>query len=81
METLDGRHHKFLLDTGWSNEYMDEAFKREGIDKMLKNGEIEALVISHEHLDHYWGLETPLSIIRTSRLLFPAPSIPKGCFI
>ena len=60
METLDGRHHKFLLDTGWNNQYMDECFKREGIDKMLTNGEIEFLFISHEHLDHLWGLETVL---------------------
>ena len=60
METLDGRHHKFLLDTGWNNEYMDECFKREGIDNMLSSGEIEFLFISHEHLDHLWGLETVL---------------------
>ena len=41
METLDGRHHKFLLDTGWSHDYMDECFKREGVDKMLKSGEMQ----------------------------------------
>ena len=39
---------------------MNEAFKREGIDKMLKNGEIEFLFISHEHMDNWWGLETVL---------------------
>jgi len=60
METLDGRHHKILLDTGWNNQYMDECFEREGIDKMLKNGEIEALFISHEHMDHFFGLESVL---------------------
>lgn len=60
VELLDGSHHKFLLDTGWNRFYMDQAFKREGIDKMLKNGEIEFLFISHEHLDHYWALETTL---------------------
>ena len=27
---------------------------------MLKNKEIESLFISHEHLDHFWGLETVL---------------------
>ena len=43
METLDGHHHKFLLDTGWNNLYKDERFKRERIDKMLKNGEIDFL--------------------------------------
>ncbi|MFA6756471.1 MAG: MBL fold metallo-hydrolase, partial [Sulfurospirillaceae bacterium] len=51
IEHLDGQKKKYLLDSGWSYEWMDEAFKREGIDKMLQNGEIEALIISHEHFD------------------------------
>ena len=41
VELLDGTKHKLLIDTGWDKGYMDEAFKREGIDKMLKNHEIE----------------------------------------
>jgi len=56
VEELNGEKHKYLLDTGWSYEWMDECFKREGVDKMLANGEIEALIISHEHFDHFWGL-------------------------
>lgn len=56
IEELDGRKRKFLLDSGWSYKWMDECFKREGIDKMLKNHEIEALIISHEHFDHFWGI-------------------------
>ena len=38
----------------------DSSFKREGVDKMLKSGEIEFVFISHEHLDHLWGLQTIL---------------------
>lgn len=56
VEELNGKTHKYLLDTGWSYTFTDEAFKREGIDKMLENHEIEALFISHEHWDHFWGL-------------------------
>jgi 7,8-dihydropterin-6-yl-methyl-4-(beta-D-ribofuranosyl)aminobenzene 5'-phosphate synthase len=56
MEEMNGKKRKFLLDTGWSYKWMDECYKREGIDKMLMNKEIEALFISHEHFDHYWGL-------------------------
>lgn len=67
LEEMDGKKRKFLLDSGWSYKWMDECFKREGIDKMLQNGEIEALVISHEHFDHFWGLPVTLKY---------APSIP-----
>ena len=78
MEALDGRHHKFLLDTGWNHEYMDEAFKREGIDKMLSNREIEFLFISHEHLDHYWGLETVLKYNPKIKIFIPSTFYPEG---
>lgn len=78
METLDGRHHRFLLDTGWNREYMDECFKREKIDRMLKHGEIEFLVISHEHLDHYWGLETTLRYNPEIRIYIPSTFYPEG---
>lgn len=78
METLDGRHHKFLLDAGWNPDYMDQAFKREGIDKMLSNREIEFLFISHEHLDHYWGLETVLKYNPNIKIFMPSTFYPEG---
>jgi 7,8-dihydropterin-6-yl-methyl-4-(beta-D-ribofuranosyl)aminobenzene 5'-phosphate synthase len=78
IETLDGRHHKFLLDTGWNNDYMDECFKREGVDKMLANGEIEFLFISHEHLDHLWGLETVLKYNPEIEIYIPNTFFKEG---
>jgi 7,8-dihydropterin-6-yl-methyl-4-(beta-D-ribofuranosyl)aminobenzene 5'-phosphate synthase len=57
-EVKDGQAHKFLFDTGWGPEWMDKRFAEEGIDGMLKRGEIEFLVISHEHFDHFWGLRS-----------------------
>jgi 7,8-dihydropterin-6-yl-methyl-4-(beta-D-ribofuranosyl)aminobenzene 5'-phosphate synthase len=56
VEDLDGSKHKYLLDVGWSYAWMDQAFKREGIDEMLKTGEIEQLILTHEHFDHFFGL-------------------------
>jgi 7,8-dihydropterin-6-yl-methyl-4-(beta-D-ribofuranosyl)aminobenzene 5'-phosphate synthase len=78
VELLDGSHHKFLLDTGWNKYYMDQAFKREGIDKMLKNGEIEFLIISHEHLDHYWALENTLKYNPKIKIIIPSTFHPEG---
>jgi 7,8-dihydropterin-6-yl-methyl-4-(beta-D-ribofuranosyl)aminobenzene 5'-phosphate synthase len=57
---------------------MDEAFKREGIDKMLSNREIEFLFISHEHLDHYWGLETVLKYNPKIKIFIPSTFYPEG---
>lgn len=56
VEDMDGSKHKYLLDTGWSYTWMDQSYKREGIDQMLKSGEIEALILTHEHFDHFFGL-------------------------
>jgi len=56
MEAMDGSKHKYLLDSGWSFQWMDQAFKRERIDQMLAAHDIEALFLSHEHWDHFWGL-------------------------
>ncbi len=78
VELLDGSHRKFLMDTGWNNQYMDEAFKRNGIDEMLKNGEIEFLFITHEHLDHFWGLETTLKYNPDIKIIIPDTFYPEG---
>jgi 7,8-dihydropterin-6-yl-methyl-4-(beta-D-ribofuranosyl)aminobenzene 5'-phosphate synthase len=78
VETLDGKIHKYLLDSGWSYKWMDECFKREGIDQMLKNKEIEALYISHEHFDHYWGLPVTTKYDPTIPLFVPEGFYSEG---
>jgi 7,8-dihydropterin-6-yl-methyl-4-(beta-D-ribofuranosyl)aminobenzene 5'-phosphate synthase len=62
LEGLDGAVHKFLFDTGWNAEWMDRRFAEEGVDALLQRGEIECLVISHEHFDHFWGIEATLKL-------------------
>ena len=78
IEELDGRKRKFLLDSGWSYKWMDECFKREGIDQMLKNKEIEALIISHEHFDHYWGVPVTYKYDPTITTYIPEGFYPEG---
>ena len=78
LETLDGRHHKFLMDVGWNHGYMETCFEREGIDKMLMNREIEFLFISHEHLDHLWGLETVLKYNPEIKIIIPSTFYAEG---
>lgn len=55
VETLTGTWRRFLLDTGWNPAWMVYSFMREGIDDMLRKGDIEFLYVSHEHMDHFWS--------------------------
>jgi len=60
IEEQDGGMRRFLFDSGWNTQWMDKRFAEEGIDGMLQRGEIEFLVISHEHFDHFWGIESTI---------------------
>lgn len=61
VTTLEGNERKFLLDTGWNNEWMDYIYEeKSNVGEMLKKGDIEFMVLSHWHLDHYWGIESSL---------------------
>ncbi len=61
VTSLDGKEHKILMDTGWSNSWMDYIFtEKSDVAKMLKSGEIEFMILSHWHLDHLWGIESTL---------------------
>jgi 7,8-dihydropterin-6-yl-methyl-4-(beta-D-ribofuranosyl)aminobenzene 5'-phosphate synthase len=73
IETVDGggRPRKFLMDVGWDVAYMDGVFRREGIDGMLSRGEIESLYITHEHVDHFWGLPAALHYRPDAKILIP----------
>ena len=59
-EAIDGTMRRLLFDTGWNPAWMDRRFAEEGVDLLLQQGQIEALVISHEHFDHFWGIGSTL---------------------
>lgn len=72
IEGLDGSIHRFLMDVGWNPKYMAERFAATGVDRMLRDGEIEFLFITHEHLDHLWGLETVLRLKPDITIMVPS---------
>lgn len=72
----DGGERKILLDTGWSNEWMDYVFARHRVDRMLERGEIDFMVLSHWHLDHFWGIGSTLK--HNPRLTLYAPATWSG---
>eukprot|EP01084_Bolivina_argentea_P208299 355198_1 len=71
ITNIDNSTNKFLLDTGWNSEYIDSCFKREGIDKMLENKQIDFIFSSHEHMDHLWGIQAVLKYDSLITLLIP----------
>jgi len=73
IESVDGEGNprKFLMDVGWDLEYMDRVFRREGIDRMLSEGRIDFLYITHEHVDHFWGLPAALKHNPGVKILIP----------
>ncbi|MCB1776752.1 MAG: MBL fold metallo-hydrolase, partial [Candidatus Competibacteraceae bacterium] len=46
--------------------------------QLLKDGQIEALVISHEHFDHFWGIGSTLRHCPNITLYIPEGFHPKG---
>jgi 7,8-dihydropterin-6-yl-methyl-4-(beta-D-ribofuranosyl)aminobenzene 5'-phosphate synthase len=58
VEALDGKKTKYLLDTGWNNDWMDYVFAKDGIDKMLKDKEIKTLII-YMTISIFFALERP----------------------
>lgn len=75
IETLEGETKRILLDSGWSYAWMDEAFRREGIDRMLADHKIDLFMISHEHFDHFWGIPVTYKYAPTITTM-----IPKGFY-
>lgn len=77
VTTLDGKDHKILMDSGWSNAWMDYVYEMHGIPRMLRSGEIEFMVLTHWHLDHYWGIESTLKHNPKIKIYAPATHYPE----
>ncbi len=78
VETLEGEVKRILLDSGWSFDWMDKAFKREGIDKLLADNKIDYFVMSHEHFDHFWGVPVVFKYNPMVRALYPKGFYAEG---
>lgn len=78
VEGLDGKWTRLLVDAGWNRDYMSRRFAETGIDRQLANGGIDALFITHEHVDHMFGLQSVLEIRRDIPIYIPATFRPEA---
>ena len=78
VESMDGKISKYLFDCGWNYDWMEESFKREGIDNMLANGEIDGFLQTHEHMDHYWAFPVVAKYGPNVPVYIPSTFYPPG---
>ena len=74
VEAVDGagRPWKILMDVGWDVDYMDAVFRREGVDRLLADGKIDLVYITHEHVDHFWGMPAVAKYRPDVKVVIPA---------
>jgi 7,8-dihydropterin-6-yl-methyl-4-(beta-D-ribofuranosyl)aminobenzene 5'-phosphate synthase len=77
-EDMAGTVRRLLFDTGWNPVWMDRRFTEEGIDRLLQAGAIAALIISHEHFDHFWGIGSTLKHCPGITIYVPEGFHPAG---
>jgi 7,8-dihydropterin-6-yl-methyl-4-(beta-D-ribofuranosyl)aminobenzene 5'-phosphate synthase len=78
VTTLEGDERKFLMDSGWNNGWMDYIFEeKSNVAQMLKDNELEFLVLSHWHLDHLWGIESTLKHNQNIKMYVPKTHYPE----
>jgi 7,8-dihydropterin-6-yl-methyl-4-(beta-D-ribofuranosyl)aminobenzene 5'-phosphate synthase len=77
-EGMDGQTRTLLLDAGWDPGYIGEVFRREGVDSLLAYGKIGELVVTHEHIDHFWGVPAVLRHRPDIRVRVPAGISPRS---
>ena len=78
VEGLDGKRRKILIDAGWNLDYMRRRFAQTGVDKQLARGEIEALLLTHEHVDHLFALQAVLELRPDLPIFIPATFRPEA---
>jgi 7,8-dihydropterin-6-yl-methyl-4-(beta-D-ribofuranosyl)aminobenzene 5'-phosphate synthase len=71
-EEHDGRRRHLLMDAGWDPGYVEAVLRREGVDAMIASGEVEALVVTHEHIDHFWGVPAVVKLRPGIKVVMPA---------
>ena len=75
---LDGPDKVFLMDTGWNNGWVDYIYdEKSDMGKLLTSGKVDTMILSHWHLDHYWGIESTLKRKQDITIIAPKTHYPE----
>ena len=80
---LDDSKRYFQLDSGWNNKWMDFIYQKtppglnKSVAQMQSDGTIENMVLSHWHLDHYWGIGSTLKNKQDIKIYAPETHFPE----
>jgi len=78
VTTLEGNERRFMMDFGWNNDWMDYIYEEKSdVASLIEKDEIEFWVLSHWHLDHYWGVESTLKRKQDLTLYAPKTYYPE----
>ena len=78
VTTLEGQERKFMMDFGWNNDWMDYIYEEKSeVASLIAKDEIEFWVLSHWHLDHFWGIESTLKRKQDITLYAPKTYYPE----
>ncbi|MEJ2328220.1 MAG: MBL fold metallo-hydrolase [Chromatiaceae bacterium] len=78
VEDRLGKVTRILLDAGWNPGYMSERLRATGVDRLLEEGGVDLLFLTHEHLDHFWGIEAVLRLAPEITFLVPGTISDNG---
>jgi len=78
VELLDGTKRIIQMDTGWEQNWTDYVMEKSGLDSLLNNKNVDVMVMSHEHLDHFWGLRSTLKRYQNIPMVIPNSFYPEG---
>ena len=75
---LEGPDKIFLMDTGWNNDWVDYIYdEKSDMGKLLTSGKVDTMILSHWHLDHFWGIESTLKRQPKITMMVPKTYFPE----
>jgi 7,8-dihydropterin-6-yl-methyl-4-(beta-D-ribofuranosyl)aminobenzene 5'-phosphate synthase len=78
VTSLEGNEKVYLMDTGWNNEWVDYIYEEKSdMGKLLESKEVDTMILSHFHLDHYWGIGSTLKRQPDITMWVPATHFPE----